>query len=84
MVLDESKFLLGGYEHGIRSGGGQPVAVLARMIDVERVCVVLDYSDLVAALLEFGDDLFQQGGFAFRGVLLLPPKVVNWDGVGQG
>ena len=45
-------------------GGGQAVAVLAGVVDIETVGIVLDDSHAVTATLELDNDLFQQGGLA--------------------
>ena len=40
VALHQSQFLLGSDHHGVRPGDGEPVAVLAGMIDFEAVGVM--------------------------------------------
>ena len=66
MALDQGEFFRGRDKHGIGAGGGHPVAVLAGMVDIEAMGVVLDRTHPPSPSLELGNDLFQEGGLAFR------------------
>lgn len=64
MLFHEGEFFRGGDDHRFRAGRGQPVAVLAGMVDLEPVGVVLDGPDAIAATCQLGQETLNEGRLA--------------------